>query len=386
MVLQHLAMGNLAHLQNLSDAADTQVLLESLTAFSKGENVINIGHAGTAMRFLTALLTLENYKGTLTGSDRMLQRPIGPLVEALQQLGFAVSCRDENFPPVQFEKSTSVIADTVSIDGHISSQFISALMMVGPLLPNGLTIHLNTPLTSIPYAQQTALLMEQFGASAIIEDKVITIPKGKYESQHYNVEADWSAFGYIASCVLLTGNPCFIENLHPSQLQGDFKILPVFEQLGLSVAFTTQGAQVSKKSDFELPYSLVVNFMDMPDQAQTIMVLCAALGVHLIATGLQTLKHKETDRVFAVAQELEKFGIQVSYPENITPESLVEVASQFTFNKESVALKSYQDHRMVMAFAPLAVFGNIDFDVPNEVKKSFPTFWDELLKLGYRYI
>jgi 3-phosphoshikimate 1-carboxyvinyltransferase len=287
---------------------------------------------------------------------------------------------------VQFEKSNSPIGYTVSIDGHISSQFISALMMVGPLLPNGLTIHLNTPLTSIPYAQQTALLMEQFGASAIIEEDIITIPKGKYTPQNYIVEADWSAFGYIASCVLLTGNPCFIENLHPSQLQGDFKILPVFEQLGLSVAFTTQGAQVSKKSDFELPYYLVANFKDMPDQAQTIMVLCAALGVHLIATGLHTLKHKETDRVFAVAQELEKFGIQVSYPENITPESIVEVSGKFIFNKELVTLKSYQDHRMVMAFAPLAALGNIDFDVPNEVKKSFPTFWDELFKLGYCYI
>jgi 3-phosphoshikimate 1-carboxyvinyltransferase len=259
-------------------------------------------------------------------------------------------------------------------------------MMVGPLLPNGLTIHLNTPLTSIPYAQQTALLMEQFGASAKIEVHQITIPKGNYTPQEYNVEADWSAFGYIASCVLLTGNSCFIENLHPSQLQGDFKILPVFEQLGLSVAFNAQGAQVSKKSDFELPYSLVINFTDMPDQAQTIMVLCAALGVHLIATGLHTLKHKETDRVFAVAQELGKFGIQVSYPENIIPESIVEVSGNFTFNKDVVALKSYQDHRMVMAFAPLAAFGIINFDVPNEVKKSFPTFWNELLKLGYRYI
>lgn len=386
VVLQHLAKGNLAHLQNLSDAADTQVLLDAITAISKGEKVINIGHAGTAMRFLTALLALENFEGLLTGSDRMLDRPIGPLVSALKDLGFTVSCRDGNFPPVQFEKSTSAIGDTVHIDGHISSQFISALMMVGPSLPNGLTIHLNTPLTSIPYAQQTALLMEQFGASAIIEEHMISIPKGKYSPQEYVVETDWSAFGYIGSCVLLTGNPCFIENLHPSQLQGDFKILPVFEQLGLSVAFTTQGSQVSKKSDFELPYSLVVNFIDMPDQAQTIMVLCAALGVHLIATGLQTLKHKETDRVFAVAQELEKFGIQVSYPENISPESLVEVSGNFTFNQEVIALKSYQDHRMVMAFAPLAAYGNIDFDVPNEVKKSFPAFWDELLKLGYRYI
>ena len=156
--------------------------------------------------------------------------------------------------------------------------------------------------------------------------------------------------------------------------------------MGLSVAFTPQGAQVSKKSDFNLPYTLVVNFSNIPDQAQTIMVLCAALGVHLLATGLHTLKIKETDRVTAVAQELAKFGIVVSYPEEILPETVVEVNGQFAFNQEVVALKSYQDHRMVMAFAPLAAYGNLTFDVPDEVKKSFPTFWDELLKLGYRYI
>jgi 3-phosphoshikimate 1-carboxyvinyltransferase len=287
---------------------------------------------------------------------------------------------------VHFEKFTSAIGNSVSIDGHISSQFISALMMVGPFLPNGLSIHLNTPLTSVPYAHQTALLMEHFGASAMIEDSQITIQKGKYEPQDYVVEADWSAFGYIATCVLLTGKTCFIENLFPTQLQGDFIVLSVFEQLGLSVAFNPQGAQVSKKSDFELPYSLVVNFTDIPDQAQTIMVLCAALGVHLLATGLHTLKIKETDRVTAVAQELAKFGITVSYPEEILPETVVEVSGQFVFNEGVIALKSYQDHRMVMAFAPLAVYGNITFDVPDEVKKSFPTFWDELLKLGYRYI
>jgi 3-phosphoshikimate 1-carboxyvinyltransferase len=386
VVLQYLANGNFSDLKNLSNAADTQLLLKALADFESGLTVLNIGHAGTAMRFLTALLALENYEGTLTGSDRMLDRPIGPLVSALQDLGFTVSCRDGNFPPVQFQKSTSAIGDTVHIDGHISSQFISALMMVGPLLPNGLTIHLNTPLTSIPYAQQTALLMEQFGASVKIEAHQITIPKGNYIPQKYNVEADWSAFGYIATCVLLTGKPCFIENLFPTQLQGDFKVLSVFEQLGLSVAFNLQGAEVSKKSDFNLPNTLVVNFSNIPDQAQTIMVLCAALRVHLLATGLHTLKIKETDRVTAVAQELAKFGITVSYQEEILPETLVEVSGQFVFNQEVISLKSYQDHRMVMAFAPLAVYGNLTFDVPHEVKKSFPAFWDELLKLGYCYI
>jgi 3-phosphoshikimate 1-carboxyvinyltransferase len=169
-------------------------------------------------------------------------------------------------------------------------------------------------------------------------------------------------------------------------LQGDFKVLSVFEQLGLSVAFNPQGAEVSKKSDFNLPNTLVVNFSNIPDQAQTIMVLCAALGVHLLATGLHTLKIKETDRVAAVAQELAKFGIVVSYPKEILPETVVEVSGQFAFNQDVIDLKSYQDHRMVMAFAPLAVYGNLSFDVPDEVKKSFPTFWDELLKLGYRYI
>lgn len=386
VVLQYLAKGSFSDLKNLSDAADTQLLLKALADFDSGLTVLNIGHAGTAMRFLTALLALEDFKGVLTGSDRMLHRPIGPLVSALRQLGFAVSSREGHFPPVHFEKCIAAIGNSVSIDGHISSQFISALMMVGPLLPNGLTIHLNTPLTSIPYAQQTALLMEQFGASAIIEEQIITIPKGKYLPQDYVVEADWSAFGYIATCVLLTGKPCFIENLFPTQLQGDFNVLSVFEQLGLSVAFNPQGAEVSKKSDFNLPNTLVVNFSNIPDQAQTIMVLCAALGVHLLATGLHTLKIKETDRVAAVAQELAKFGIEVSYPEEILPETVVEVSGQFAFSQEVITLKSYQDHRMVMAFAPLAVYGNLTFDVPDEVKKSFPTFWDELLKLGYRYI
>lgn len=386
VVLQYLAKGNFSDLKNLSDAADTQLLLSALADFEQGHTALNIGHAGTAMRFLTALLAIQSYEGVLTGSDRMLHRPIGPLVSALQQLGFAISSRKDNFPPVHFEKRLGTIGNNVNIDGHISSQFISALMMVGPLLPNGLTIHLNTPLTSIPYAQQTALLMEQFGASAKIEAHQITIPKGNYIPQKYNVEADWSAFGYFATCVLLTGKSCFIENLYPSQLQGDFKVLSVFEQLGLSVAFNPQGAEVSKKSDFHLPSTLVVNFSNIPDQAQTIMVVCAALGVHLLATGLHTLKIKETDRVTAVAQELAKFGISVSYPEEILPETVVEVSGQFAFNQDVIELKSYQDHRMVMAFAPLAVYGNLTFDVPDEVKKSFPTFWDELLKLCYRYI
>lgn len=386
VVLQYLAKGSFSDLINLSDAADTQLLLSALSDIEQGQKVLNIGHAGTAMRFLSALLAIEGFEGVLTGSDRMLHRPIGPLVSALQQLGFAVSCREDNFPPVQFERGNSEIGNSVHIDGHISSQFISSLMMVGPLLPSGLTIHLNTPLTSVPYAQQTALLMEQFGASAKIEAHKITIQKGKYNQQDFLVEADWSAFGYIATCVLLTGKSCFIENLFPTQLQGDFKVLSVFEQLGLSVAFNPQGAEVSKKSDFNLPNTLVVNFTNIPDQAQTIMVLCAALGVHLLATGLHTLKIKETDRVTAVAQELAKFGITVSYQEEILPETLVEVSGQFAFNQEVIDLKSYQDHRMVMAFAPLAVYGNLTFDEPSEVKKSFPTFWDELLKLGFRYI
>lgn len=386
VVLQYLAKGSFSDLHNLSDAADTQLLLKAVADFEQGQKVLNIGHAGTAMRFLTALLAIQGFEGTLTGSDRMLHRPIGPLVSALQQLGYAVSCKDDNFPPVHFAKPKATIGNYVQIDGHISSQFISALMMIGPLLPYGLTIKLNTPLTSIPYAQQTALLMEQFGTGAILKEQIISIPKDRYLPQYYVMEADWSAFGYIATCVLLTGKSCFIENLFPSQLQGDFKVLSVFEQLGLSVAFKSQGAKVSRKSDFSLPYNLTVNFSNIPDQAQTIMVLCAALGVHLLATGLHTLKIKETDRVVAVAQELAKFGISVSYPEEILPETVVEVSGQFAFNQDVIELRSYQDHRMVMAFAPLAAYGNLTFDVPNEVKKSFPTFWDELLKLGYRYI
>jgi len=382
IVLQSLAGGNFADLQNLSEAADTQVLIKAITQFNNGDKELNIGHAGTAMRFLTAYLALKRFEGVLTGSERMLERPIGPLIEVLQNLGFDLDAGIGGFPPVTFRGIRESGANSVSIAGNISSQFITALMLIAPYLPNGLKINLTTALTSRPYVLQTAQVMERFGVVASVNEQEITIPKGTYKPQQLTIEPDWSAFGYVASCILLTNLYCEIPYLQPSTLQGDFGIVPFFQQLGLEVEFLENSSKLTKKPNFILPRELEIDFTEMPDQAQTLVVLCAALGVGLKANGLHTLRHKETDRIVALQNELAKFNI--SFSENA--QGTFELEGKIEPWQGTISLETYEDHRMAMAFAPLAAFGSLDFDEPSVVKKSFPHFWTELNKLGYRYI
>jgi 3-phosphoshikimate 1-carboxyvinyltransferase len=255
-------------------------------------------------------------------------------------------------------------------------------MLIAPYLPNGLKINLTTALTSKPYVLQTAQLMERFGVVASVNEQEITIPKGTYKPQQLTIEPDWSAFGYVASCILITNLSCEMPYLQHSTLQGDFGIVPFFQQLGLEVEFLENSSKLTKKPNFILPRELEIDFTEMPDQAQTLVVLCAALGVGLKANGLHTLRHKETDRISALQNELAKF--KVSFSENA--QGTFELEGKIEPWQGTISLKTYEDHRMAMAFSPLAAFGNLDFDEPSVVKKSFPHFWTELNKLGYRYI
>lgn len=362
---------------NLSDSEDTRVLNEGLKT-SKG--IVNVNHAGTAMRFLTAYFAaLEGADILLTGSERMQQRPIKILVDALLHLGANIQYENEmGFPPLRI-KGKKLIGNQVSLKANVSSQYISALMLIAPSLKNGLKIQLEGNATSFPYLKMTASLLEKIGVVCNFSSHEISIKSLKKIAETIiQVEADWSSASYFYILMALSENRSVtLQNYIKETLQGDATLVSIYEKLGVQTVFNAAEKSITlSKSGKSLPKNISLDLADTPDLAQTLAVSCFGLGIGCSLTGLQTLKIKETDRLSALKTELEKLGGNV----NITEDSLQLLPS--TLKNENVVIDTYDDHRMAMAFAPLAMLFPITINDPMVVVKSFPTFWECLANTG----
>lgn len=364
-------------IENLSDSDDTRVLSEALKVRS---GKVDIHHAGIAMRFLTAYYATK--PGTdvlLDGSARMRQRPIALLVNALRDLGANIKyTRQEGYPPLHIE-GKKLTGGLVSIGSSTSSQYISALLLIAPSLEDGLEIKLSGEVTSRPYIQMTCSLLSALGACVEVTPKKIRVyPVSKPVETLFTVESDWSSASYFYSLTALS-NALSSELCYYAEdsLQGDSALVGIYRALGVATRFKSEGPCVQlSKFRASLPERLELDLKDTPDIAQTIAVTCLGLGISCELTGLHTLAIKETDRLQALKNEIEKLGTAV----NIGPDSL-RMEHPLPL-RPNICIKSYNDHRMAMAFAPLGLLTPIVIDDPGVVSKSFPTFWECLTSLG----
>jgi len=365
--------------KNLSDSDDTQVLQQAL--FSN-QNKFDIGHAGTAMRFLTAFLSKIVGEWEVTGSERMKQRPIGILVDALNQLGARIEYLEkEGFPPLKIFGS-HLKGKTMELDGSISSQYISALLMTAPTIENGLTLKLKGDITSRSYIELTLKLMARFGIQYKWEGNTIKVSGQNYLPGEFTVEADWSGASYWYQILALAEKgELLLENLQLISLQGDAHIAVWFEQFGILSEQKKDGVLLSKKTSIQ-PEKLKLNFIENPDVAQSFACLCVAKKVPFHFFGLKTLKIKETDRIAALQNELAKFGAILTEPAEGELAWDGHVDSSKT--EKIPLIKTYHDHRMALAFAPMALVGyTLEIDDPMVVTKSYPKFWEDLKAVGF---
>jgi 3-phosphoshikimate 1-carboxyvinyltransferase len=369
--------GHQCTLNNLSEARDTQTMQRLLHS---QEQTLDVIDAGTTMRFLTAFVAVTNQNKILTGTPRMCERPISILVDALRTLGAKITyLNKEGFPPIQIKGLSYTGINELSIRGDVSSQYISALLMTAPALPDGLTLKLTGHIGSRPYIQMTLKQMEHFGIQTQWKENIISIPTQTYTPATFWVESDWSAASYWYSIAALA-NEAKIElrGLKQHSLQGDSTIASIMEQLGVQSAFVEGGVQLTKSRPSD---TVSVDFTHCPDLAQTVAVICAARNIHLTLTGIESLKIKETDRVKALQQELIKFGATLRE----TGKEVYEVirTADRTSAMQPVVVETYDDHRMAMAFAPLALLQNIRILHPQVVVKSYPRFWQDLKQAGF---
>lgn len=367
--------GNSAQLLNLSDANDTRLMLELITS---KDQVLDVEDAGTTMRFLTAFKAVMGESCLITGTDRMKQRPIKILVAALRTIGAEIEYSEqEGFPPVKVVGFVGQKATGVTIQGDVSSQYISALMMISPMLPQGLVIRFEGKVTSRPYLEMTAALMRQFGAIVEFTDTGINIPHQKYQPTTVTVESDWSAASYwFAFTALAKHAEIILPNITLKSLQGDHVIVNIMKQLGVNAELKGSDLILTKKDHVT---EINWDFTDCPDLAQTVAVVCAAKGTTGKFTGLESLRIKETDRIKALQIELGKIG--ASFTEGngkwvLTPASK-EIPNGILFN-------TYLDHRMAMAFAPLSTLADIIIEDPAVTRKSYPKFWDDVVLTGVK--
>ena len=365
-------------LLNDSNAHDVSVMKKALQLSS---GTVDIHHAGTAMRFLTAYFSVtENAEVLLTGSNRMKQRPIALLVDALRALGATIEYRgEEGYPPLHI-KGAVLPRSLVSIAANVSSQYLSALCLVGAKLPEGVEIELVGSITSLPYLNMTLQLLERIGISAKLDDRRIYIaPKSDIEPISLAVESDWSAASYYYSIVALSklGTKATLSTLREDSLQGDRVLSTIYTDFGVSTRFDDGKVNLEKVSG-PMSQTLSYDLKDAPDIAQTIAVTAAGLHVDCFLTGLHTLPIKETDRLAAMKCELEKVGASV----NIDAESLRVFGQKAKLQSASIA--TYNDHRMAMAFAPLAILIPLTIEESFVVEKSYPDFWKDLSSIGYQ--
>jgi len=364
-------------IENLSNSDDTKYLKRAL---ENKTDTIDIGHAGTAMRFLTAYLAVqENKTVTLTGSTRMQERPIKILVDALLDLGADITyLKKEGYPPLLI-KGKKLSENKLSIKGNVSSQYISALLLIAPTLPNGLEIHLDGIITSIPYIEMTLSLLKKIGVKITFKNTKIAvkpIQNSTFITQNLKIEPDWSSASYFYSIAALQPNTHIeLVGLLKNSLQGDSVLPEIYKQFGVQTTYTQKGIILTSEKSTLYAKLLTFNLSNTPDLAQTIAVTCLGLGINCHLTGLHTLKIKETDRLQALKNELEKIGAKVT----ITDKSL-QLKSPSVLHKNKT-IQTYEDHRMAMAFAPLSLKIPIYIDKHEVVSKSYLKFWDDLSKL-----
>ncbi len=369
---------------NLSDCDDTEVIIAALRHMPYE---IDIKAAGTAMRFMTAYLSVTEGEHVITGTDRMRHRPIRILVDALRSLGADIRYEgEEGFPPLHIQ-GKKLEGGTLEIAGNVSSQYISALLMIGPILEKGLTLRLTGELISLPYIEMTLKMMREFGAEAEWkDDHTISVAHKPYTARNYHVESDWSAASYWYEMMALQDAPhaeVSLVGLSEDSLQGDAVIKDIFERLGVKTSFksatenTPPMAIISRNE--EVVERLDYDFSRCPDLAQTCVVSCLLLGVPFTFTGLQTLKIKETDRIEALKKEVRKLGYVIY---DVHDDTLIWEGETCEPSHEPIA--TYEDHRMAMAFAPAAFrHRSLRIAHPEVVSKSYPRFWDDLREMGF---
>lgn len=380
LLLQALFEG--VSIENASESDDSIAMQQALAS---RDNVVDIHHAGTAMRFLTAYFAQKEGRDVvLTGSQRMKERPIGVLVDALRALGADITyAENEGYPPLKIN-GKKLTESGVSINAGVSSQYITALMLIGAKLPNGLELTLEGDITSVPYIKMTQLLLAQAGIESTFEGNVIKVmprqsPISNLQSS-ITVESDWSSASYFYSIVALSpvGTHITLSTYKKMSFQGDSALADIYKEFGVSTEFK-DGAIILKKENHQ-PTAINQQLNDTPDIAQTIAVTCFGLGTGCHLTGLHTLKIKETDRLEALKVELAKFGADVT----VTNDSLtLAPSSPEKESTENVRVATYNDHRMAMAFAPLAIKTPFVIEDAGVVSKSFPTYWEDLKTLGF---
>lgn len=366
-------------IENLSNSDDTRVMSQALSSTS---NIVDVHHAGTAMRFLTAYFAFQKGREVvLTGSDRMKERPIKILVDALRELGSDISYLEtEGFPPLKINGKNPT-KNKVTLQANVSSQYISALLLIAPKLENGLELTLEGNITSVPYIKMTLRLLEELGIETSFKDQTIKVKQqSAINNQIATVESDWSSASYFYSIIALSkvGTKITLSSYKAHSLQGDAVLADIYLQFGVKTTFKTNRLVLQKVEKLNNLSLIELDLSNSPDIAQTITVTCFALGLECLLTGLHTLKIKETDRLLALKTEIEKLGSMV----NITTNSLHLKASNNL--KSQVAIATYNDHRMAMAFAPLALKTSLIINDAEVVSKSYPGFWNDLKTIGFQ--
>ena len=364
-------------IKNISDSDDTNVMI---SAINSNQEEIDIGHAGTAMRFLTSYFSsINNSSVILTGSKRMKERPISILVDALRELEVEISyIKNEGYPPIKI-KGKEINKKQVKLPANVSSQYITSLMMLGVSLQNGLVINLSTEITSLPYIEMTKKIIERIGGNVKLKSNQILIDSlSNKKIPNQLVESDWSSASYFYSMVALSDlSDLTLKTYYKDSIRGDSDLVEIYKNFGVKTTYINNGIHLSK-SDDKIEKKISLDLSNNPDLAQTIVVTCLGLQIDCDIYGLQTLKIKETDRLIALKSEIEKFGVDKI---EVTESSLhLENKSQL---KSNISIDTYDDHRMAMSFAPLSLLDPIKINDPLVVTKSYVSFWDHLEKIGF---
>ena len=370
---------NSLQLQNLSKSQDSQMMKEAL---SSKEHCIDIHHAGTAMRFLTAFFSIqENRETILTGSHRMKERPIKILVDALNQLGANISyVENEGYPPLEI-KGKEIKSNIINLPSNISSQYITALCLIGTKLEKGLVIELEGKITSKPYITMTLQILNKIGIKTLFNQNKITIyPVSEIKNQPFIIESDWSSASYHYSICALSENLTIkLKYLFEDSLQADRRAVDIYQKFfGIITTFNTNEITLCKQPNFEYPDFIELDMNDCPDIAQTVALTAFGLRIPIKITGLETLKIKETDRLVALKNEIEKCGGKVEITDNSF--TLLKVNS-FNANQK---IETYNDHRMAMSFAPLKLLFPLEIKNPDVVVKSYVEFWNDMKFYGIK--
>lgn len=384
LLIIHALLGTKDRMSCISDAQDSQVLTQLLdkAKSNSADNLYDCGPAGTTMRFLTAYFSTLPGTRVLTGSARMQKRPLGILVDALRSLGAQITYKgEEGFAPIEIT-GTKLRGGQIELDGSVSSQFVTALLLIAPTLHNGLVIHFNGPVASMPYILMTLRIMERFNVFGIWDGDTLSVSNQQYRvddaETQFKVDADWSAASYCYALAALADEAdIFMEGLREQSLQGDAVTAWMFPFLGVSTKYESGGVRITKNG--YKPKAFAFDFEDCPDIVQTCAVVATAKKIPMLMRGLNTLRVKETDRIHAMITELKKIGAGGTEPEK----GIVDIRTFDGPVQQPLEIETYEDHRMAMAFAPLAIlYPGLIMHQPDVVSKSWPGFWEELGQLG----